>query len=366
MRLYNPFSTLPSYNPLTLLSAGGFTTHHNSKHADTPHLSGEVAVITGGQSGIGREITAQLLLHGISKVYIIARSAAKYQDAMSEWVNKKGLKRSDVESRTEFIPCDLSSVKDVARASNELLSKLDRLDILLNNAAVPPTPDYSLSPDGTETVFAIIHVGHFTLTNILLPLIERTAATFGGARVVDTNSSLHMACQELDLSLLTSPKPTKSPVLFDAVWRYARAKLAGIMFTRELAKRLQKKGVTNVYVNSFFPGNIPTDAFDTWKLFFGNFVGSAFKPVFSIMGQTVEEGAATALFLATNRDVELKDIKGKYFVPIATESKPSTLAENKDLQKNLWYWTDHQVTEVLGKGWQDVGESTVKRPIGHG
>ncbi|KAF2489114.1 putative short chain dehydrogenase/reductase [Lophium mytilinum] len=366
MKLYNPVSTLPSYNPLTLLSAGGLTTHHNFKLADTPDLSGKVAVITGGQSGIGREITAQLLLHGISKVYILARSASKYQDAISEWVNQKGLKRSDVERRTEFVPCDLGSVKDVARASNELLSKLDRLDILFNNAATLATPDYSLSPDGIESVFAIIHVGHFVLTNILLPLIERTAATFGGARIVDSNSSLHMACLELDLTLLKSPKPTKSLVLLDSAWRYARAKLAVLMFTRELAKRLQKKGVSNVYVNSFFPGNISTDAYETWKLFLGNFIGSAFKSAVRAAGQTVEDGAASALFLATSKDVEVKDIKGKYFVPIAAESKPSLLSENKDLQKNVWYWTDHQVTEVLGKGWQDVAELPIHRPMGHG
>jgi NAD(P)-dependent dehydrogenase (short-subunit alcohol dehydrogenase family) len=97
-------------------------------------LAGKVAVITGGQSGIGREITAQLLRHGVAKVYILARSESKFHESIAEWVNKKGLKRSDVESRTEFVPCDLSSVHDVARAANDLLRKLDRLDILFNNA----------------------------------------------------------------------------------------------------------------------------------------------------------------------------------------------------------------------------------------
>jgi len=268
MKLNNPLTTLPSYNPISVLSLTGIVTHRDFKLADTPDLAGKVAVITGGQSGIGREITAQLLLHGVAKVYILARSESKFQESIAEWVNKKGLKRSDVESRTEFVPCDLSSVHDVARAANDLLRKLDRLDILFNNAALPPSPDYSSSPEGIESIFAVVHVGHFALTNILLPLIERTASSFGGARIVNTNSSLHMACQELDLNLLTSPKPIKSPAALDGIWRYARGKLAGIMFTRELANRLQKKGVSNVYVNSFFPGNIPTDAMDTWKLFF--------------------------------------------------------------------------------------------------
>jgi NAD(P)-dependent dehydrogenase (short-subunit alcohol dehydrogenase family) len=213
-----------------------------------------------------------------------------------------------------------------------------------------------LSPEGIESIFAVVHVGHFALTNILLPLIERTASSFGGARIVNTNSSLHMACQELDLNLLASPKPIKSPAVLDGVWRYARAKLAGIMFTRELANRLQKKGVSNVYVNSFFPGNIPTDAMDTWSLFFGKVIGAAFRPLFSVIGQSAEDGAASAMFLATSEDVRVRDLKGKYFVPIAKESKTSPLSENKDLTKNVWYWTDHKVTEALGKGWQNVAE----------
>ncbi|OCK86008.1 putative short chain dehydrogenase/reductase [Lepidopterella palustris CBS 459.81] len=364
MKLFNPFATLPTYNPIALLSITGIITHPNFKLSDTPDLSGKVAVVTGGQAGIGREITAQLLLHGITKVYILARTESKYNDAKEEWAGKNGLKKDDVETRTEFVQCDLSSIKDVSRAANELLSKLDRLDILINNAALPTIPDYILSPDGIETIFATNHVGHFTLTNILLPLIERAAASAGDARIVNTTSSLHMSCQELDLSQLTSPTRTKYPASFDSSWRYGRSKLANILFTRDLAHRLQKKGIANVYVNCFFPGNIPTDAMDTWKQLFGKVVGKLFKGIFQVIGQSPTDGAATAMFLATSKDVETGDVKGKYFVPIASENKTSPIAEDKDLAKNLWYWTDHQVTEVLGKGWQDVGEHVDTRGAG--
>jgi len=74
------------------------------------------------------------------------------------------------------------------------------------------------------------------------------------------------------------------------------------------------------------------------------------------MGQSAEDGAASAMFLATSEDVRVRNLNGKYFVPIAKESKTSPLSENKDLTKNLWYWTDHKVTEALGKGWQNVAE----------
>ena len=76
------------------------------------------------------------------------------------------------------------------------------------------------------------------------------------------------------------------------------------------------------------------------------------KGTFHIIGQSEQDAAATAMFLAASKEVEKGGLKGKYFVPIATEDKLSTVAEDKDLAKNLWYWTDHKVTEVLGKGWE--------------
>lgn len=115
------------------------------------------------------------------------------------------------------------------------MTKPDRLNILINDAALPIVPECTLSPQGIETAFATNRVGYFVLTNILLPLIERTAAAAGSARIVNTSSSLHMVCQELDLSLVTSPTPTKSPSSFDSIWRYSCSKLANILFARELA-----------------------------------------------------------------------------------------------------------------------------------
>ncbi len=176
-----------------------------------------------------------------------------------------------------------------------------------------------------------------------------------------------MACQELDVSLVTSPTRIKSPASLDSCWRYARSKLANILFTRELAHRLDKKGVETVYVNCFFPGNIPTEAMDTWKQLFGP-LGGLLKGAFQFVGQSATDAATTAIYLAASPEVEEKNQKGKYFIPIATEDKTSTIAENKDLAKNLWYWTDSKVAQTLGKGWQErqpkgsaTGEKTEKK-----
>ena len=218
-------------------------------------------------------------------------------------------------------------------------------------------PDYTLSPQGIETIFATNHVGHYVLTNLLLPLIESTARRYGDARIANTSSSFHMACQELDLSLVTSPTRVKSPPNIDSCWRYARSKLAVILFTRQLAHILQKKGINNVYANCFFPGNIPTEAMDTWKELFGP-LGYLMKGSFWVLGQSSTDAAATAIFLATSPEVVKRDLKGKYFIPIATEDKTSQIAEDMDLARNLWYWTDSKVAETLGKGWQEGGQGS--------
>lgn len=217
-------------------------------------------------------------------------------------------------------------------------------------------PDYTLSPQGVETIFATNHVGHFALTLLVLPLLERTAVRHGSARVAVTSSSLHLVCQELDLALVTAPARTKSPAVADSLWRYGRSKLANILFARELAARLEKKDATGVYVNSFFPGNTPTDGMDNWKATFGNALGSLIKGSFSVVGQTPQQAAATAVYLAASKDVEIRGLKGRYFVPIAHENTPSKTATDGDLARNLWYWTDNKVAETLGKEWQEKYE----------
>jgi len=229
----------------------------------------------------------------------------------------------------------------------------DRLDILINNAGLPTVPDYTLSKQGIETIWATNVVGHFELTQILLPKLESTADKYGNARIVVTSSSFHMGCQELKFDLTMSPTRVKSPDAIDSCWRYARSKLGTILFTRELARRLEKKGASKVYANVFFPGNIPTEAMDTWKDLFGTLGGSAMKGLFQVVGQSTTQAAATAIYLAASPEVEKKDQKGKYFIPIATEDKTSKIAEDPDLARNLWYWCDDKVTKALGKGWDE-------------
>lgn len=202
----------------------GFINYNGFSLSDTPPLTSKVAIVTGGNAGIGRDIVAQFLLHDISKVIILARSNKKYEASKPYWKETHGLDipALEADSRVEFISCDLSDITIVKKVADSLVSKLDRLDILVNNAGLPTIPDYTLSPQGIETIWATNVVGSFVLTNVLLELIERTAERVGDTRVVVTSSSFHMGCQELDLDSTMSKERVKSPDAIDSCWRYAR------------------------------------------------------------------------------------------------------------------------------------------------
>lgn len=227
---------------------------------------------------------------------------------------------------------------------------------------MPFQVEYTNSPQGIETVFAANVLGHFTLVNLLLPLLEKTAEQYGDARVALASSSLHAGCQELNFDLLESKEPVKTPKEIDSCWRYCRSKLGVILLTHEFARRLDKKGVDKVYVNTYFPGNIPTDAMTPWKELFGPF-GAMLKTAFMFIGQNLKDASATAIYLSTSPRVVKKNEKGKYFIPIGTEDKPTPLAQNADLARNLWAWCDDKVSKTLDKDWLNEESTAPPRDV---
>lgn len=113
----------------------GFINYRQFSLTDTPDLAGKVAVLTGGQAGIGKEIAAQLLLHNISKLYILARSKEKFETAKGYWFDTHQISE-EIVGRVEFVECDLSDMVAVKKVADGLVKKLDRLDILINNAGM--------------------------------------------------------------------------------------------------------------------------------------------------------------------------------------------------------------------------------------
>ncbi|KAJ5232754.1 hypothetical protein N7468_005710 [Penicillium chermesinum] len=334
----------------------GIFTSRNFALEDTPSLHGQIAVITGGQSGIGQEITAQLLHHGIEKVIVVARSKDKFLVAQETWGQRLGQSFED-DSRLEFVACDLGDINDVRAATDTIKRQTDKIHILFCNAGLGVPYEYKHSPQGIDHVFATNCVGHQALVTLLLPELKRAVSTSpNGARVVVTSSSLHLCCRNLDFGLLKSHARVKTPALYDGIWRYGRSKLGNILFAKELSRRLLEDSdpaSRQIYVNAYFPGNIVTDQWQAWNLYFGRAIGSLMRFVASFLGQSVEDGAATALFLAASEEVSRTNSRGRYFVPIATLQDPSEIAKDEDLGANLWEWIDEQITATLGIGWKN-------------
>ncbi|GKZ22816.1 hypothetical protein AbraIFM66951_006610 [Aspergillus brasiliensis] len=209
-----------------------------------------------------------------------------------------------------------------------------------------------------EMVFAANCIGHQELVTLLLPLLKRTAnqhSESSEARIVVTSSSLHSVCRTLDLNQLT--KPTRVMPLhpyIDGFWRYCRSKLGNILFTRELTRRLEEEGseADNVYVNVFFPGNIVTEQWKAWDEYVGNTLGAVFRYIFSIIGQSTQDGAATAIYLATSDQIRVDGIRGQYYIPVAKPDATTDIGNDLVLARDLWDWIESKVTEHLGPRWQ--------------
>lgn len=158
-------------------------------------------------------------------------------------------------------------------------------------------------------------------------------------RIIVTSSSFHYWCQRLDLDLLFSSSRVKWPALYDGIWRYGRSKLGNILFVKELSRRLlddQDPASKQIYVNSFFPGNIVTDQWLEWDSYFGKLLGWLIRTAGSWLGQSLEDGAATALYLATSREVREQNHRGQYFIPVATLCEPSVISRDMKLARDLW------------------------------
>lgn len=276
-------------------------------HAVSTSLAGKTALVTGATSGIGLEAAVELARLG-AHVVIVGRSAERGAAARAEIVKRSG---SDA---VELMLCDFARQAEIRRFAAEYRAKHARLDLLVNNAG-SVSDTRVLTPDGLEQTFAVNHLGYFLLTKLLLDLVERSAP----ARIVNVASIGHRK-GDLDFDDLHYEK--------GGYWimkAYSRSKLANVLFTRELAKRLDPAKVT---VNCLHPGAVATNI---WT-----FAPRWSKPILSLAKlfmDTPKEGGDRIVFLATSPAVEGKT--GGYYEK-NREVWPSRLAQDDAVAKRLW------------------------------
>jgi len=271
-------------------------------------MQGKTVVVTGGTSGIGEVAACELARKG-ARIVLIARDHARGEDTLSK------LRNINPTAQHTIHYGDLSSIADMKRVATMIASTEPKIDVLVNNAGAVFLARHE-SVDGLEMTFATNHMAYYIITNILLPNLKAA----GNARIVSTASDAHKAGR-LDFDDLQSRKSYAS---FRA---YGTSKLENILFTREIAHRLEGSGVT---ANCLHPGFVGTR-------FGQNNAKSAFmKTVARIamsFGIRPEEGAKTIIYLATTPEVEGKS--GGYYYKCKLTT-PSAAAQSDADAKRLW------------------------------
>ena len=254
----------------------------------------KIVLITGSTDGIGKQTAMDLARMGAT-VLVHGRDAERCRGAVSDIVGH-------TENREVFaVTADLGSLEQIRKLPDQIHARWDRIDVLINNAGVYEKTN-RLTKDGFEMTFGVNHLAGFCLTGLLLDLMKKAA----GGRIINVSSMVHAG--SIDFENLQGEKG------FSGSEAYSVSKLCNILFTYELAERLQPSGIT---VNCLHPGVINT------KLLRAAWSG----------GSPVTEGSKTSVFLASSPEVE--GVTGKYFVN-KRDTRSSAVSYDPRIRKKLW------------------------------
>jgi retinol dehydrogenase-12 len=270
-------------------------------------MQGKVCLVTGATSGIGK-VTATALAAQGGAVIVAGRNQQKAEDTLHQIKSETG------NESLHYLLADFADLEQVRHLAAAFKERFTRLDILVNNAGAFFNTRRK-TPYGVEKTFLVNHLAPFLLTNLLLETLQESAP----ARIVNVSSDGHKLAT-MDLDDLGFKRG------FSGMKAYGRSKLANIMFTYELARRLEGRDVT---VNALHPGHVATDI---WRTNF-SIIGPALKWVMSLFSLSPEEGADNSIYLASSPEVE--GVTGKYFVKREpAQSSPTSYDEG--LARRLW------------------------------
>ena len=269
-------------------------------------MNGKVCLVTGATDGIGK-VSARVLAELGAKVIIVGRNPEKSAIVLAELRSISGNENIDL------LMADLAVMQEVRDLAEQVISRYDRIDVLLNNAGGYFTK-HEITSDGLEMTFALNHMSYFLLTNKLMELLKYSAP----ARIVNVSSDAHYGV-DMEFENLNGEQEYKA-------WKaYQKSKLANVLFTYELLKKVPG----NITVNCLHPGFVATN--------FGHNNGGFFGPVLKIAQRISaidpEEGAKTSIFLCSAP--EIKGASGKYFYKCQPKTS-SQESRNMDTGKRLW------------------------------
>ncbi|MBK04225.1 MAG: SDR family oxidoreductase [Deltaproteobacteria bacterium] len=277
---------------------------------------GKVYVITGANTGIGKVTALELAKRG-GRILMACRSEQKALPVVEEVQKESG--NSDV----HFIKLDLASLSSVKTCASHILDTEERLDVLINNAGVASIRGET--QEGFELAFGVNHLGHFLFTQLLLPLLKKSTPS----RVVTVASKAHYSVKgALNLDAVKGATDT-----YVGLKEYEVSKLCNILFTKELAKRLEGSGVT---CYALHPGVV---ASDIWRR-----IPGIIRPLAKMFMISNEEGAKTTLYCATSPDVAGES--GLYYDE-CKQKKPSKLARDEALASELWRRSEEWVADFV-------------------
>ena len=279
-----------------------------------PSLHGKTCLVTGATSGIGL-VTAGALAGMGARVVLAGRRPARIEDALQQ------IRVQHPGAEVHALLADFADLAQVERLAADFKARFERLDLLVNNAGAYYNQRHTTPYGEMERTLVVNHLAPFLLTQRLLDLLRASAP----ARIINVTSGAHIydSMNFDDLGFRRGYVGMKA---------YARSKLANLLFTYELAHRLEGSGVT---ANAVHPGQVATDIWRT------NFflIGPLLKGLIRLTGLTPEQGADTLIYLAASPEVE--GVSGKYFVRRkAVRSSP--LSYDEDVARRLW-----QVSEDL-------------------
>ena len=284
-----------------------------TEQTDGKSLSGKVVLITGANTGIGL-VTARMLAMRGAHVFVACRSADKAQSAIAE------IQRTSGNTQVEALSLDLQDFASIRLCAQIFLARGLPLHLLINNAGLAGA--HGLTKSGFELAFGVNHVGHFLLTQLLLDRLKSSAP----ARIVTVASKAHYRAPTIDWAAVRQPTRTTA-----GLHEYGISKLANILFSAELARRLAGTGVTTY---SLHPGVVATDV---WRE-----VPGPLRWLIKLLMISSEKGAATTVYCATSAEAGKES--GLYYDNCKVK-KVSALANDSAIALELWQRSEQWVTE---------------------